>query len=81
MKFNIGIVGPAFKGRARAFMDAVRKLPPESLEHPPATIRLGGEQVPVPSGAFTPSFSYAIGGRDVDVVTFGDVIVAVERAP
>jgi valyl-tRNA synthetase len=80
VKFNMGIVGPAFRGKARAFMDAVRRLPPESLERPPATISLGGEEVPVPAGAFTPAFSYAIGGRDVEVVTFGDVIVAVERS-
>jgi valyl-tRNA synthetase len=62
-------------------MDAVRNLPPESLENPPATICIGGEEVPVPPGAFTPGFTYAIGGKDVDVVTLGDVIVAVERAP
>jgi valyl-tRNA synthetase len=80
VKFNMGIIGPAFKGRAREFMDAVRELPPESLEHPPATIALGGDEVPVPAGAFSPSFSYAIGGKDVDVVTLGDVIVAVERS-
>ena len=81
VKFNMGIVGPTFKGRAREFMDAVRRLPPESLENPPAAMVLGGGEVPVPAGAFTPNFSYAIGGKDVDVVTIGDVIVAVERAP
>jgi valyl-tRNA synthetase len=80
VKFNMGIVGPAFRGRAREFMDAVRKLPPEQLENPGGTILLKGEEVPVPKGAFTPTFTYTIGGKDVDVVTFGDVIVAVERA-
>jgi valyl-tRNA synthetase len=80
VKFNMSIVGPAFKGRAGEFMDAVRGLPPESLEKPPGTILLSGEEVPVPAGAFAPAFSHAIGGKDVDVVTFGDVIVAVERA-
>jgi valyl-tRNA synthetase len=80
VKFNMGIVGPAFKGRAREFMDAVRNLPPGLLENPPAAMVLGASEVPVPAGAFTPTFTYAIGGKDVDVVTFGDVIVAVERA-
>jgi valyl-tRNA synthetase len=80
VKFTMGIVGPAFKGRAREFMDAVRRLPPESLENPPATISLGGKEVSVPAGAFSPSFTYTIGGKDVDIVTVGDVIVAVERA-
>ncbi|MDD1661325.1 MAG: valine--tRNA ligase [Methanomicrobiales archaeon] len=79
VKFNMGVVGPALKGRAREFMDAVRKLPPEKLSNPPATLSLGGGEVPVPAGAFTPAFTYAIGGKDVDVVTFGDVIVAIER--
>ncbi len=81
VKFNKSIVGPAFKGRAREFMDTVRNLPPGLLENPPATITLGGDEVPVPAGAFTPDFSYAIGGQAVDVVTFGDVIVAIGRAP
>jgi valyl-tRNA synthetase len=80
VRFNMGIVGPALRGRAREFMDAVRRLPPESLENPPATLVMGGDEVPVPAGAFSPSFSYAIGGKDVDIVTVGDVIVAVERA-
>jgi len=80
VKFNMSIVGPTFKGRAGEFMDAVRNLPPESLENPPASLSLGGSEVPVPAGAFTPAFTYAIGGKDVDVVTFGDVIVAIERA-
>ncbi|MGE5831402.1 MAG: class I tRNA ligase family protein, partial [Methanomicrobiales archaeon] len=81
VKFNMGVVGPALKGKARGFMEAVRRLPPGSLENPPSAILLGGEEVPVPAGAFSPAFSYAIGGKDVDVVTVGDVIVAVERAP
>jgi valyl-tRNA synthetase len=79
VKFHMGVVGPAFKGKAREFMEAVRRLPPDMLENPPATIILGGEEVPIPPGAFSPSFSHAIGGKDVEVVTLGDVIVAVER--
>ncbi|HUK93311.1 MAG TPA: class I tRNA ligase family protein, partial [Methanomicrobiales archaeon] len=81
VKFVKSIVGPTFKGRAREFMDTVRTLPPGLLENPPATITLGNDEVPVPAGAFTPEFSYVIGGQAVDVVTFGDVIVAIERAP
>jgi valyl-tRNA synthetase len=80
VKFNMAVVGPAFKGKAREFMEAVRRLPPEDLENPPAIITLGREEVPVPPGAFSPAFSHAIGGKDVEVVTLGDVIVAVERA-
>ncbi|MDD1671008.1 MAG: valine--tRNA ligase, partial [Methanomicrobiales archaeon] len=81
VKFHMGVVGPAFKGKARQFMDAVRRLPPESLANPPATLLMGGNEVPVPAGAFSPVFSYLIEGKDVDLVTVGDVTVAVERAP
>jgi valyl-tRNA synthetase len=81
VKFNMAVVGPALKGRAKEFMDAVRNLPPGQMQDPPATISLRGGEVPVPAGAFSPSFSYAIGGKDVDVVTVGDAIVAVERTP
>ncbi|HVP25172.1 MAG TPA: valine--tRNA ligase [Methanomicrobiales archaeon] len=81
VKFNMGVVGPAFKGRAREFMDAVRRLPSEQLQNPPASIALMGGEVAIPAGAFTPSFTYALEGRNVDVVTVGDAIVAVERAP
>jgi len=81
VKFNMAVVGPALKGRAKEFMEAVRNLPPGQMQDPPATISLKGGGVPVPAGAFSPSFSYAIGGKDVDVVTVGDAIVAVERTP
>jgi valyl-tRNA synthetase len=80
VKFNMGIVGPALKGRAREFMEAVRRLPAEKLEKPPATMAIGGKEVPVPAGAFSPSFSYAIGGRNVEIVTVAGVMVAVERS-
>jgi valyl-tRNA synthetase len=62
-------------------MEAVKALPPEQLENPPATVRIGGEEVPVPPGSFSPVFAYRIGGAAVDVVTIGDAVVAIRRAP
>ncbi|MDD1718323.1 MAG: class I tRNA ligase family protein, partial [Methanoregulaceae archaeon] len=80
IEFNMAVIGPAFRKRAGTFMAAVRALPPGLLEHPPATIRLDGEEVPVPDNAYTPKFSYFEEGAKVDLVTAGDVTVAIQRA-
>ncbi|MDD1651448.1 MAG: valine--tRNA ligase [Methanomicrobiales archaeon] len=81
VKFQRAVIGPALRKQAGAFMEAVKALPPEQLEHPPATVRIGHEEVPVPPGSFSPVFAYRIGGAAVDVVTIGDAVVAIRRAP
>ena len=81
INFNMAVIGPSFRKKAAAFMTAVRQLPPELLENPPATIVMDGEELPLPEGAFSPQFSYLVGGEKVDVVRIGDVIVTVQRAP
>ncbi|MDD1639381.1 MAG: valine--tRNA ligase [Methanomicrobiales archaeon] len=81
VRFQRAIIGPALRKQAGAFMEAVKALPPEQLEDPPATVRIGGEEVPVPPGSFSPVFSYRIGGAAVDVITIGDAVVAIRRAP
>ena len=78
IEFNRSVVGPAFRKQAQAFMDAVRALPPEQLEHPPRTIQLEGSDVEIPPNSFTPRFSYMEGGAKVDVVTVGGVIVTIQ---
>ncbi|MDD1717186.1 MAG: valine--tRNA ligase, partial [Methanoregulaceae archaeon] len=79
--FNMAVIGPSFRKKAAAFMAAVRQLTPDLLENPPATIAVDGEELPLPAGAFSPQFSYLVGGEKVDVVRIGDVIVTVQRAP
>jgi valyl-tRNA synthetase len=78
--FEKGVVGPAFRKKAQAFMAAVRAFPPADLEHPPKTIVVEGEEVAIPQGAFSPKFSYVEEGAAVDVVTVGDVIVAIHTS-
>ncbi|MEN6611188.1 MAG: valine--tRNA ligase, partial [Methanoregulaceae archaeon] len=56
--FNKGVVGPAFRKNAQAFMAAVKALSPEQLENPPKTIVVNGEELEIPEGAFSPKFSY-----------------------
>ena len=58
-------------------MQAIEALPPEQLKNPPATVMVDGEEIPVPPGSFTPKVTYQVAGEEVDVLTFGDVIVTI----
>ena len=80
IKFNMAVIGKTFRKEATAFMDAVKTLPEEEIEHPPATVQLNGAEVPVPENAFSPVYSYMIEGEQVDVITVRDVIVTVQRS-
>jgi len=79
VRFHRAVIGPALRKQAGAFMEAVKQLPPEALEAPPSTLRIGDDEVPVPPGSYTPVFSYRIEGAAVDVVTIGDAVVAIRR--
>ncbi|OPY36077.1 MAG: Isoleucine--tRNA ligase [Methanoregula sp. PtaU1.Bin051] len=79
ISFDNSVVGKTFRKQAQAFKDAVKKLPPEQLEHPPETISIDGSIVRIPENAFTPIFSYVEEGEKVDVLTVGDVIVTVGK--
>ncbi|MDT8357887.1 MAG: valine--tRNA ligase [Methanomicrobiaceae archaeon] len=81
IRFDMSVIGPRFRGKARAFMEAVRGLPAEELEHPPETVVVDGEPLSVPEGAFSPEFSYTVEGEKVDLIEIGaDVIVTVRRS-
>jgi valyl-tRNA synthetase len=79
VQFNLGVIGPALRKQAKGFMEAVRALPKDQLINPPSMVLVNGEEIPVPAGAFSPKFSYMVGGEKVDVVNVGDVIVTVQR--
>jgi valyl-tRNA synthetase len=79
--FDMAVIGPALRKDARAFMDAVRALPEESLANPPSRIDIGGRQVEVPAGSFSRQSTYMVGGARVDLITVGDVIVTVQKNP
>ncbi|HEU17701.1 MAG TPA: valine--tRNA ligase, partial [Methanolinea sp.] len=79
VQFNMAVIGPAFRKQARAFMDAVRALPPESLENPPDSIEVDGTAMPLPKDAFFPTYTYMEEGEKVDVLNVGDVIVTIQH--
>ena len=79
VQFNMAVIGPAFRKQARAFMDAVRALPPESLENPPDSIEVDGTAMPVPEDAFSLTYTYMEEGEKVDVLNVGDVIVTIQH--
>jgi valyl-tRNA synthetase len=80
IKFNMAVIGKTFRKDASAFMDAVKALLEEEIEHPPATIQVNGVEVAVPENAFSPVYSYMIEGEQVDVITVRDVIVTIQRS-
>ncbi|NYT17003.1 MAG: valine--tRNA ligase [Methanomicrobiales archaeon] len=81
VQFNMAVIGPALRKDAKAFMDAVRTLPPGQLTTPPDTVTVGGREMAVPEGAFSLQFNYLVGGERVDVITVDDVIVTVRKSP
>jgi len=81
VQFNMAVIGPALRKDAKAFMDAIRELPPELRANPPATIRINGRDTVVPPGSFVVQNSYTVGGELVDLITVDDVIVTVRKHP
>ncbi|MGC9435701.1 MAG: valine--tRNA ligase [Methanomicrobiales archaeon] len=77
VSFDMSVVGPAFRGNARAFMDAVRALPAEQIASPPATLVVGGEEMEVPAGSFSPVYEYRVAGEAVDVITLDGVVITI----
>lgn len=75
--FNMGIIGPTFRKEANAVMQAIRALPPETLEAGIDSVMVNGSEVKIPEGAYTPVFSYAIGGEEVDLLTVGIALMAI----
>ncbi len=81
VQFNLAVIGPALRKDAKAFMDAVRALPPGQLVNPPPSVMVAGREIPVPEGAFSLQYTYLVGGERVDVITVDDVIVTVRKNP
>jgi valyl-tRNA synthetase len=79
--FTMSIIGPAFRKKAKAVMDAVKALPPHRILNPPRTITVDGEELALPENAFSPKYTFMLEGEEVDVLTLGDgVIVTVQHS-
>ncbi len=81
VKFEMAVIGKAFRRDAPAFMAAVRALPKEALEGTVGAVEVNGREVAVPEGAFAPVYATLVGGEQVDLVTVGDVLVTIRRSP
>lgn len=79
VKFNMAVIGPRLKHRAKSFMEAVRSLPLPALIDPPEHILIDGEMVSIPENAFIPHFTYTVEGEKVDLLTFGDAFVTIRQ--
>jgi valyl-tRNA synthetase len=73
----MGIIGPTFRKEANAVMQAIRALPPETLEAGVSSVMVNGSEITVPEGAYTPVFSYAIEGEEVVLLTVGGALLAI----
>jgi len=75
VKFDMGIIGPKLRGKAKGFMQAVEALPKESLRTVPKTVIVDGEEIEVPDGSVIPQLSYTVAGASVDLIPVSDSLV------
>ncbi len=75
VKFDMGIIGPALRGKAKGFMQAVEALPKENLINIPSTVTVDGEEIAVPDGSILPELSYTVAGASVDLIPVSDSLV------
>ncbi|MDD1673054.1 MAG: valine--tRNA ligase [Methanomicrobiales archaeon] len=80
VRFNMGVIGPQLKKRAKDFMEAIRSLPVDKLVNPPASIMVNGEKISVPENAFSPQFSYLVEGKKVDLIRIGEMFVTIPQS-
>lgn len=80
VSFNMGLIGPKLRKKARGYMDAVRALPDEEKAAPPASVSVDGEEIDIIAGSFEPVYTYRVAGEEVDVLHIADdVIVTVQK--
>ena len=79
IKFNLSVIGPKFKKKANAFIEAIKSLSIEELTRPPKYIIVDGEEMLIPNEAFTPQFKYLDEGKKVDFIRIGDVFVTIQQ--
>lgn len=79
INFNMGIIGPKLRGKAKTFMEAVNSLSPEQIKNMPQSIEVAGEEILVPDGAVEPVLSYMVAGASVHLMTIcDDLVITIE---
>ena len=79
VSFNMGLIGPKLRNRAKGYMDAIRSLSDEEKVSPPAAVVVDGEEIGVIPGSFEPQFSFRVAGEEVDVLQVADDVIATIR--
>ena len=80
VSFNMGLIGPSLRNKAKGYMDAVRSLSDEQKVTPPYSVTVDGEEIEVIPGSFEPVFAYRVAGEEVDVLQqVEDVIITVQK--
>lgn len=80
VSFNMGIIGPALRGQAKAFMQAVEALPKDQILDMPKTVQAGDQDIAVPEGAVIPTMSYTVAGAAVEIITAEEnLIITIEE--
>ncbi|MDD1728851.1 MAG: valine--tRNA ligase [Methanospirillum sp.] len=80
VSFAMGIIGPALRGQAKAFMQAIEALPRDQLIQLPKMVTVGTEEIPIPEGSVIPQMSYTVAGAAVEIITAqDDLIITVEQ--
>ncbi|ADN37109.1 valyl-tRNA synthetase [Methanolacinia petrolearia DSM 11571] len=80
VSFNMGLIGPNLRNKAKGYMDAVRSLSDEQKITPPGSVMVDGEEIAVIPGSFEPVFAYRVAGEEVDVLQPSeDVIITVQK--
>jgi valyl-tRNA synthetase len=77
--FNKSVVGKTFRGKAGAFMAAVRQLSDEEKIVRPASVMVDGENTAVPEDAWTVSYVYSVSGETVDILLVVDCMITIRK--
>ncbi len=80
VSFNMGIIGPQLRGKAKAFMETIEAMPKDQITSLPKTLNIGGEEIAVPVGAVVPETSFTVSGAAVDLISGDDLIITIEQA-
>ena len=77
ISFNMGVIGPKLRNKAKAFMAAVESLSQQEKSALPSVIIVDGEEIAVPENACSLQLQYMVEGEAVDVREVNDCIMTI----
>ncbi len=80
VSFDLGIIGPKLRGKAKGFMKAIEEMPTNELEGL-KKVNVNGEEIEVPEGSFAPKTTLSVAGAAVDLIKINDeIIITISKA-